>query len=94
MASLVDTFSWEGFASYGLALTAVKVLHELGHAYTCKRYGCRVPAMGLAFLVMWPMAYTDTNESWRLKDNRQRLAVSAAGILTELVVAAWATAAS
>ena len=25
--------------------------------------------MGIAFLVMWPVAYTDTNESWRLTDN-------------------------
>ena len=91
MASLVDTFSWEGFASYGLALTAVKVLHELGHAYTCKRYGCRVPAMGVAFLVMWPVAYTDTNETWRLTSRWQRLAVASAGILTELTVAVWAT---
>jgi putative peptide zinc metalloprotease protein len=91
MASLVDTFSWEGFASYGMALILVKVLHELGHAYTCKRYGCRVPAMGVAFLVMWPVAYTDTNETWRLTSRWQRLAVASAGILTELTVAVWAT---
>jgi putative peptide zinc metalloprotease protein len=39
------------------------------------------------------MAYTDTNESWRLTDPRQRLQVASAGILTELVLAAWATAA-
>ena len=90
-ASLVDTFSWEGFASYGVALFTVKVLHELGHAYTCKRYGCRVPAMGVAFLVMWPVAYTDTNETWRLTSRWQRLAVASAGILTELTVAVWAT---
>jgi putative peptide zinc metalloprotease protein len=91
MASLIDTVSWEGFASYAVALTAVKVLHELGHAYTCKRFGCKVPAMGVAFLVMWPVAYTDTNETWRLTSRWQRLAVASAGILTELTVAVWAT---
>ena len=91
MASLIDTVSWEGFASYAVALTGVKVLHELGHAYTCKRFGCKVPAMGVAFLVMWPVAYTDTNETWRLTSRWQRLAVASAGILTELTVAVWAT---
>ena len=89
--SLVDTFNWEGLAAYGLALFAVKLLHELGHAFTAKRMGCRVPTMGIAFLVMWPVAYTDTNETWRLTDNQQRLQVAAAGIVTELMVAAWAT---
>jgi putative peptide zinc metalloprotease protein len=37
------------------------------------------------------VAYTDVNDTWKLPDRRQRLAVSAAGVLTELVVAAWAT---
>ncbi|MDO9597604.1 MAG: HlyD family efflux transporter periplasmic adaptor subunit [Azoarcus sp.] len=90
-ASLVDTFSWEGLAAYGVALFAVKLLHELGHAFTAKRMGCRVPTMGLAFLVMWPMAYTDTNETWRLTNRLHRLQVASAGIVTELMVAAWAT---
>ncbi|MEY2771069.1 MAG: hypothetical protein RIQ38_1488 [Pseudomonadota bacterium] len=90
-AQLVDTISWEGLLWYGVALVVVKLLHELGHAFTAKRYGCRVPTMGVAFLVMWPMAYTDTNETWRLTDRVQRLKVASAGILTELTVAAWAS---
>lgn len=89
--TLVDFFSWQGMVAYGLTLAFVKVLHEFGHAYTAKRYGCQVPTMGLAFLVMWPVLYTDTNDVWRLKNHRQRLAVSSAGVLTELGVALWAT---
>ena len=38
-ASLVDTFNWEGLAAYGVALFVVKLLHELGHAFTAKRLG-------------------------------------------------------
>jgi putative peptide zinc metalloprotease protein len=74
-----------------MALVFVKVLHEFGHALTAKRCGCRVPVMGVAFLVMWPMAYTDVNEIWKLPDRRRRLMVSGAGIATELGLAAWAT---
>ena len=90
-ASLVDTFNLEGLLAYGVALFFVKLLHELGHAFTAKHYGCRVPTMGVAFLVMWPVAYTDTNETWRLTNRFQRLRVASAGIVTELVIAVWAT---
>ncbi len=89
--TLVDTFNLPGLAAYGVALVCVKLLHELGHAFTARHHGCRVPAMGVAFLVMWPMAYTDTTETWRLTDRYQRLQVACAGIATELVVAIWAT---
>ena len=30
----------------------------------------------MAFLVLWPMLYTDTSESWRLSNPRQRLAIA------------------
>ncbi|MCO8169980.1 HlyD family efflux transporter periplasmic adaptor subunit [Pseudomonas sp. 21LCFQ02] len=90
-STLIDTFSWQGLAGYGVTIVLIKILHELGHAYTAKRYGCRIPAMGVAFLVMFPMAYTDTNEVWKLARHKQRLAVASAGVATELVVAAWAT---
>ncbi|MBW7900126.1 MAG: HlyD family efflux transporter periplasmic adaptor subunit [Rhodocyclaceae bacterium] len=90
-ATLVDLLSWEGMLAYGVTLVAVKVLHELGHGFTAKRYGCRVPTMGVAFMVLWPVAYTDTNEVWKLTRRDQRLKVAAAGIATELTVAVWAT---
>lgn len=89
--TLVDTLSVQGFLFYGLAVFAVKLLHELGHAFVAKRYGCTVPVMGIAFMVLWPVAYTDTNSAWRLTDRWQRLRVSAAGIAVEMTVAVWAT---
>ena len=90
-ATLADTFTPGGLLAYAIALAGVKCAHELGHALTAKRYGCRVPAMGVAFLVLWPVPYTDTNAVWRLRDNRKRLHVAGAGVATELVIAAWST---
>jgi putative peptide zinc metalloprotease protein len=84
-------FTLEGAALAGLTLFLTKVLHELGHAYTCKRFGGRVATMGVALLVMWPVLYTDTSGAWRLRRQQQRLAIGAAGMLTELALAAWAT---
>lgn len=88
--TLVDMLTWHGLVAYGLTIIGVKTLHELGHAIAAKRLGCRVPTMGLAFLVLWPVAYTDTNDVWRLRKRRERLQVAAAGIVTELSIAAWA----
>jgi putative peptide zinc metalloprotease protein len=91
VTSLVDLFSWQGLVSFLVALVFVKFMHELGHAFTAKRFGCHVPTMGVAFLVMFPMAYTDVNDVWKLPSRRQRLLVGAAGINTELIIAVWAT---
>ncbi len=55
------------------------------------RHGCRVPAMGVAFLVMWPVLYTDTNEAWKLGSRRARLQIGVAGMAAELALAACAT---
>ena len=88
------------FASYsglqnllgiGLALSFAKVLHELGHAFTAQRHGCRVPTMGVAFLVMLPVLYTDTSDAWKLMRREDRLKIGAAGMLSELALAAFAT---
>lgn len=91
VSTLVDTLTWSGMLRYGLTLVVVKTLHEFGHGFTAKRFGCRVPTMGVAFLVMWPVAYTDTNDVWKLTSRSQRLQVAAAGVVTELVIAVWAT---
>ncbi|MGB5178530.1 MAG: site-2 protease family protein [Gammaproteobacteria bacterium] len=84
-------FSIEGLLLFAAAIFFAKVVHELGHAYTAKRYGIRVPTMGLALLVLWPVLYTDTSEAWKLPDRRQRLAIAAAGMAAELALAAIAT---
>lgn len=90
-ASWVETLSPGGFAGYVVALTVSKSLHELGHAFTATRFRVRVAHMGVAFLVMWPVLYTDTSESWKLTRRKQRLAIASAGIITELALAGFAT---
>ncbi|MDZ3992155.1 HlyD family efflux transporter periplasmic adaptor subunit [Pseudomonas sp. Teo4] len=89
--AVVESFSTEGLFSFALALITAKTLHELGHALVATRLGLRVAHMGMAFLVLWPMLYTDTGESWKLKRPRQRLAIASAGIVTELSLAGLAT---
>ena len=89
--SFLQTFSYlyspAGIAWLVVALLFAKTAHELGHALTAKRYGLRVPTMGVALLVFWPVLYTDTTDAWRLVSRKQRLAISAAGMLAEIMVA-------
>lgn len=89
--TLIDHFTWTGLLGYGVALLLAKTVHEMGHALVATRYGVRVAHMGVAFLVMFPMLYTDTGESWRLPSSRQRLAIASAGIGIELALAGVCT---
>lgn len=90
-ATFLHFFDWQGLTFYGLALLFTKLCHELGHAYTAVHYGCRVPVMGIAFMAMFPMPYTDVTDAWRLPLRRQRVAIDAAGVLVELALAVLAT---
>jgi putative peptide zinc metalloprotease protein len=89
--SVVESLSPAGLLGFAGALVVAKTLHELGHALVATRYGVRVAHMGVAFVVLWPMLYTDTGESWKLKSRYQRLAVASAGIATEMALAGLAT---
>jgi putative peptide zinc metalloprotease protein len=91
LASFLYFFSWNGLLAYAVGLSAVKIIHELGHAYTATRYGCRVPSMGVSFLVMFPVLYTDTTGAWRLRSRKQKLAIDCAGVTAELMVASLST---
>lgn len=84
-------FSFEGLFYYTSALVFVKILHELGHAYTAKHYGIRVPTLGVAIIVLVPMLFTDTTESWKLNDRKARMHIVIAGIAAELAMALIAT---
>lgn len=91
LATFADMFSVSGIVSFGLSLALVKTLHELGHGYTAVRMGSRVTTMGVAFVVMTPILYTDTTDAWRLPRRRQRVMIDAAGMVVELLVAVLAT---
>ena len=93
--SFVHTFSYaftlEGIILFSVTLFITKIFHELGHAYTAKYFGVKIPSMGVAFLVMWPVLFTDTSESWKLVSRQSRLAIGAAGMVAELGLAGLAT---
>ncbi len=83
-------FELQSMALYGAALIGLKLCHELGHALTTVRYGCRVPSMGIAVMLGTPIFYTDTSDSWRLARRGERLWIVLAGVAAEAIVASIA----
>ena len=75
--------------SWGLFFV-VKIFHEFGHAFTCKRYGGEVHEMGFMFILFTPYLFVNVSDSWRA-DKGPRIAVTAAGIGVELFLASVAT---
>jgi len=78
----------QGMLIFLTALVIVKILHEFGHALAAKAMGCSVPSMGIAFMVFWPILYTDTTDAWRLSRRSQRVWIGLAGVVVELAIAA------
>ncbi len=73
-----------------LATFVVKSLHELGHGIVCKHYGGAVPHAGVMLLLFAPIPYMDASSTWRFGSKWQRVFVGAAGMITELWLAALA----
>ena len=73
-----------------LSLVLIKVLHEFGHAYACRRFGGEVHTMGVMLLIFTPIPYMDATSSWAFRNRWYRALVGAAGMMVELFVAALA----
>lgn len=83
-------FNWWGALAFAGTIAAVKSVHEFSHAYVAKAFGNRVPTMGVALIFLFPVAYADVTDSWRMRSRRQRLLIALAGVLAELVIAGLA----
>lgn len=84
-------FNMKGFAAYVIGILTVKFIHEFSHAYSASLLNIRVPAMGIAFIILWPVLYTDVTDSWKLQSRKQRFFISFAGVGSELVLASLST---
>ncbi|MEX0718631.1 MAG: site-2 protease family protein [Planctomycetaceae bacterium] len=83
-----DFFDAHNIVWLAVALGGAKVLHELGHGFTCRHFGGECHELGVMFLVFAPCLYCNVSDAWTLASRRQRIAISAAGIAVELTLAA------
>ena len=79
-----------------LSFVIIKVVHEFGHAFACKKFGRdsgsggEVHIMGIMFLVFTPLPYVDASSSWALRSKWHRTVVGAGGMFVEMAIAALA----
>ncbi len=88
--SLSGLFQLDQLFSMWVALIVLKLWHEMGHGYACKRLGGTVPETGVMLIVLTPCAYVDASCSWSFQRRRDRLMVSLGGMYFESMVAAVA----
>ena len=67
----------------------MKALHELAHGLAIRHWGGRVANAGFTLLVLVPVPYVDASAA-NAFDRPRRIAVSAAGVMCELIIAAAA----
>ena len=107
LALLLVTLRWESLvrrlpdaiALFGLGnllplvavFLGIKLLHELGHVLTCRHFGGECHELGIQVLLFVPLFYGDVTDAWMISRRWPRIAISAAGIFVELVLASIAT---
>lgn len=83
-ADLTDGVLWIA------AIMVAKVVHELAHAAACRRLGGECREIGLMLLCGLPCLYCDVSSMWMTPERWKRMAVSAAGMFAETLLAAVA----
>lgn len=89
-AQSTDLLALRNLPLLWVALVLLKVVHEFGHAYACRRFGGAVPEMGIVLILLTPCAYVDANASWTFARRRHRIVVALAGMYVESFVAGFA----
>jgi len=68
----------------------VKLAHELGHATAAKRLGVEVGEAGILFFMLAPVFFVDVTDAWKLRQRKDRMVITLAGIYVELLLASCA----
>ena len=84
----INAFSPNNLLIVFLLYPPIKILHELGHAFSAKLEGGEVHEMGVNFLMFMPIPYVNVSTATHFRSKYKRMLVSAAGILVESFLAA------
>jgi len=71
-----------------VSLVGLKLFHEAGHAFVCKRFGGEVRTVGVMFLLFTPLPYVDASSSWGFANRWHRIYATFAGMAVEFFFAA------
>ena len=90
----LDLSDWEFLSNQSVFLVLflypiLKFFHEFAHALAVKIRGGEVHDVGFSLMVLLPLPYVDASASTIFPDKRDRMLVSAAGILVEVAFAGF-----
>lgn len=88
--TFTQIMSMQGALILALTYFGIKVFHELGHAYAATKHNVPVPHMGLAFIILYPVFYTEVTSSWQLSNKKARIEIGLAGIKAEFFLSIFA----
>src|ERR1700733_14467935 len=73
--------NWENlFYLYGTFIF-IKLIHELGHAFSCRGFGGECHELGIMLLVLMPTPYVDASTAWAFPSRWHRVFVGCAGMI-------------
>ena len=81
-------FTFGNLALLFVSIILLKIVHEFGHGVTCKHFGGEVHEIGFMIMILTPMFYVNTSDTWLFPNKKHRMYVSAAGVYVELIFAA------
>ena len=76
---------WQQAIVIYLALAISGLVHELGHASACRRYGSPHGSIGFGLYLIYPAFYADVSKAWRLPQ-MARAVVDLAGMYFQCVL--------
>ncbi|QEG38075.1 HlyD family efflux transporter periplasmic adaptor subunit [Roseimaritima ulvae] len=79
-----------GWLRLAIVWVGLKLIHEAAHAISCHKFGGRVGEIGVAWMIVAPVAYVDLTDVYRIPSRWRRMVTSLAGVYVELTVAAVA----
>lgn len=86
-ANMTGFFAAKNLLVMTLIIVVVKIVHELGHAVACQKFGGECFEIGVLLLAFFPTLYCDVTDSWTFADRWKRIMVSFAGIYIEIILA-------
>lgn len=87
---IINTLSPYNLTLLFILYPSIKILHELGHAFTAKLEGGEVHEMGIIFMMFIPIPYINVSTVTSFRNKYKRMLVGAAGIIVELLLASLA----
>jgi len=85
MTAVHTAFAGRELAILYLGIFLSGLLHELGHATACTRYGCPHGDIGFGLYFIFPAFYSDVTKAWRLQP-RERAVVDLGGMYFQSIV--------